>query len=64
MEGTITNKALAKRFENSTLGAILFNNGKSVKERVSSEYRAKSPRWFQRQQSKRIAQGFKDISKD
>ena len=59
MEGTITNKALAKRFENSTLGAILFNNGKSVKERVSSEHRPESPRWFQRHQSKRIAEGFK-----
>jgi len=59
MEGTITNKALAKRFENSTLGDILFSNGRSVKKHISSEYRPKAPRWFQRHQSKRINEGFK-----
>ena len=59
MEGTITNKALAKRFENSTVGDILFSNAKSVKKQASSEYRPKVPRWFQRHQSKRINEGFK-----
>ena len=61
MEGTISNRALAKRFEGGTLGEILFKRP-STKQRVGSEYRPKSPRWFQHQQSKRIAQGFKDIS--
>lgn len=59
MEGTITNKVLARRFENSTLGDILFSNAKSVKKQISSEYRPKAPRWFQRHQSKRINEGFK-----
>lgn len=63
MEGTISNKTLAKEFKNNTVEDILFHKN-YIKRLVGSEYRPNAPRWFQKLTSKRIARGFDIILRD